>query len=67
MAGGPLLRHDHNAIRFESLNKLNGGAPLLALFEKWAFTLPTAMAFPSAPGREPTAAIRTHPAKLPQD
>jgi hypothetical protein len=32
--GWPTFRH--NAIRFESSNKLTGGAPLLALFEKWA-------------------------------
>jgi hypothetical protein len=38
-AGGPLLRYDDSAIGFESLNKLTGGAPLLALFEKWAATL----------------------------
>jgi hypothetical protein len=44
-AGGPLLRHDHNAIGFESPNKLTGGAPLLALFEKWAATLLTPLWF----------------------
>ena len=40
-AGGPLLVAKYNAVCLLALTEIAGGAPLLALFEKWPVQPPT--------------------------